>query len=665
MHKENLRTHNTKWFYASILVVIIAAFTVLGARADTVATDFEGFTLGSVNGQDGWSMTGSYDVAVVNNTYGYTSFGSKSLRISNAATSGSFGDQTFSKSLVNEAGETTADNGGMSGGTRQTYFEASWDFASTVPGSEQVGLSITASPDRGDGARMSWIQMADTSTGLAVNFYDFEHQSPADCNYPGPSWRYTELVNNLDRTKPHNIKVTMQFIDGINNDIVKVYIDGNLVHTGLSWEDYFVDCESNPSRTVDSLLFRASGTAASGTSGNGFLIDNVQTFSGIIPSTVVVSGNNMNGWWIYEEVASARAGFAYGPATPPLGKGSAFIETIDDTNSMLIGTLNYAGTRLDAISTLQYSTYQDLSTDANLATTLQLHVDYDVTDANTAWQGRLVFEPYNSGTVTHGVWQTWDALAGKWWASGAPGNTVCPIGSPCTWAEVLSNFPNAGIWTGNNGQVLFKGGDTTAGNWVNFLGYVDNFQIAVDGSPSTNTIYDFEPTCALVQGNTYTFSPDAGSANTVTVDVQTLGTIDCMVVNQTNINHPDATANMTDPYYWTLTAYDSSGNAASGYSLDLTFPHQVGTEPKACYSPGALGGYGWDCTGTQTDNGTTVTREAVDHLSDWAIGYKVGPTAINLTNLNARQSNSLVLPVVLAAVILSFAGIIGLRRKRA
>ncbi|MFZ2487473.1 MAG: right-handed parallel beta-helix repeat-containing protein [Anaerolineae bacterium] len=261
---------------AMILFVILAA----SALADTIGVNFESYTIGNINGQDGWSKIGPFDAVVVDATpYGYAYFGSQSLRISNAVTSGSFSDQTFSKPTVNEAGETSAANGGMSGGTRQPVFMASWDFASTVPGAEQPGLAITASPDRGDGARMSWIQMVDTPTGLGVNFYDYDTTNGGTCN-DLVNFEYYSLVNDLDRTIPHSIRVTIQFVDGINNDILKLYVDNVLLHTGTTWEDYFHNCESAPSsRTVDSVLFRSSGTSAPATSGNGFLIDNFTTAS--------------------------------------------------------------------------------------------------------------------------------------------------------------------------------------------------------------------------------------------------------------------------------------------------------------------------------------------------------------------------------------------------
>jgi len=264
---------------ASVLgVVALCLGLAAPVLAETLTINFESYTLGTVNGQDGWSSTGAagsgcavYDHQVANNSSGIAAFGTKSLRISNAVTSGCFGDQTFSKSLIDEAGEASAQGGGMSGGTRQPYFQAEWQFASTVPTGEQPGLSVVASPDRGDGARMSWVQMTDTPAGLEVNFFDYQQ---------GSGFVFTQVATGLSRTVPHSIKITMQFVDGTANDVVKVYVDGTLRHTGTSWEDYFRDVEGNPTRTVDSILFRTGGAAAPATAGKGFLIDNLTLASG-------------------------------------------------------------------------------------------------------------------------------------------------------------------------------------------------------------------------------------------------------------------------------------------------------------------------------------------------------------------------------------------------
>ena len=291
--------------FSGLLIVMLGAMT---ASADTLAVDFESYAPGTVDGQDGWQSDGAagsgcavYDHAVANNTYGFASFGARSLRISNAVTSGCFSDQTFSKSNTDEAGETSAVNDGMSGGTRRDYFEAEWDFASTVPGSEQAGLSVVASPDRGDGARMSWVQMADKPGGLEVNFYEYDQTADPGCSTGGvDGFVFTNLVSGLDRTVPHTIKITMDFVDGADNDVVRVYVDGNLEVTGGSWEDYFRDCESNPTRPVDSILFRTGGANAPATAGNGFVIDNLSQLSGAEPCTTVcyadaVGGNDANG----------------------------------------------------------------------------------------------------------------------------------------------------------------------------------------------------------------------------------------------------------------------------------------------------------------------------------------------------------------------------------
>ena len=275
-------------------------------------TTFDTFTLGSVNGQHGWSSTGPYDQEVVTNTYGYPAFGCKSLRISNAVTSGSFGDQTFSYSTANEAGETVAENGGMSGGARQNHFEAQFDFASTMS-TQQSGLFLSVSPDRGDGARMSYLGFDDQAGGINVIFYDV--QSVTDPAVFSP----TTVATGLSRTTTHTAKFVMDFVDGPSNDVVKIYIDGVLVHTGTSWENYYrFDNESNPaapsdtSRTVDSLLFRAGGTAAPATSDFGYLIDNISLTSSTIlpPADVTVTIDK------FIDGAMATTGSANGSAFP-------------------------------------------------------------------------------------------------------------------------------------------------------------------------------------------------------------------------------------------------------------------------------------------------------------------------------------------------------------
>ena len=293
------------------LVLSLAGSGLLGggsARADSNTISFDAYTLGTIHLQDGWSSAGAagsgcavYDHAVV------VSGGGNALRISNAVTSGCFGDQTFSKSLVDEAGETSAVNDGMSGGARQPHYEAEFTLASVVPGAQQPGLVMSVSPDRGDGARMSYLRFEDLADGIHVFFDDYQDAVPfgtsvGDAAGCGAEDDFIETdIATLDRTVSHTVKFVMSFVDGTRNDLVKIYLDGVLEATGTSWEDYFRYCEGNPTRTVDSLLFRTGGTAAPAPPGSGFLMDDLTLASSTPPQCTTtcyvdaVTGNDANG----------------------------------------------------------------------------------------------------------------------------------------------------------------------------------------------------------------------------------------------------------------------------------------------------------------------------------------------------------------------------------
>ena len=117
-------------FQVVVLFVFAAALIKpLPTAADSIATDFEEFNLDSPNGQFGWMSLGSagsggaaYDHQIIDATT-FSGFGTRALRISNAVTSGSFSDQTFSAPTVDAVGETNAVNNGRdSVGTLQKHF---------------------------------------------------------------------------------------------------------------------------------------------------------------------------------------------------------------------------------------------------------------------------------------------------------------------------------------------------------------------------------------------------------------------------------------------------------------------------------------------------------------------------------------------------------------
>src|SRR5689334_23108356 len=113
-----MKIHLTKIILASALVAPMALFLPSLAAADSVSVNFEPstYTLGSISGQDGWSnaVSPSVDQAVGSNSFGYSSFGLQSLRVSNAYTDGAFGNWIFAKPLTDAVGETSSSAGGFS-----------------------------------------------------------------------------------------------------------------------------------------------------------------------------------------------------------------------------------------------------------------------------------------------------------------------------------------------------------------------------------------------------------------------------------------------------------------------------------------------------------------------------------------------------------------------
>lgn len=183
-------------------------------------------------------------------------------------------------------------------------------------------------------------------------------------------------------------------------------------------------------------------------------------------------------------------GFENGPGTPPLGVGSAFIDLNSASAGIVFGTQKYQGTLLSAIQVLSYSTYTNLSP---AALAFQINYDPDVTTVEAGtWYGRLIYEPYQNGTVLNGAWQTWDMInngSGMWWASPNANSlvdTTCPQAAPCTLAALIAAYPNIGIRNDASSFVQVKAGS----NWNGFSGNVDNLNIGIGGNID---VYNFEP----------------------------------------------------------------------------------------------------------------------------------------------------------------------------
>jgi uncharacterized repeat protein (TIGR01451 family) len=227
--------------------------------------------LGSVDEQDGWhsaelgdvpALPNGYDQAVVVNSGAPSEFGLQSLRHSNAYNepTGEFFYQTYSKSNAVPAGEELAN----------TEFTAQFSFISTTPGSRQEGLNMTISPDNSVGARMAYVGLFDGPAGIRVTVYDTPEPNGAFVAYSG---------GVLDRTAPHTIRFWIKLNPGPDNDLVRIYIDGqDLGKCFTTWENFYRSSNQGV-QILNSIQFRSSGGEVPSLVGGGYLFDNVTTTS--------------------------------------------------------------------------------------------------------------------------------------------------------------------------------------------------------------------------------------------------------------------------------------------------------------------------------------------------------------------------------------------------
>jgi uncharacterized protein YkwD len=255
-------------------VAVLAFAGATAALADSVGPiTFEPptYVTGNINGQHGWmKLNLAYDVNVAS-VGGYPAaagygFGLQALQLSDAFTSGSFGDQTFSPGLTQPAGEAAG---------LQPHFEAGFRIG-TTQAIVQPGSHFSVSPDDGKGARMSYLRFEDQVDGVHVFFDDVTDPGP----FPTVATFNETDIATLSRTRAHSIRFSIDFKPGPGNDVVRIYIDGTRKITGTTWEDYYrydpeaVDHLGQPPPT-SKLIFRESGSPDPLNFGQGFLVDGV------------------------------------------------------------------------------------------------------------------------------------------------------------------------------------------------------------------------------------------------------------------------------------------------------------------------------------------------------------------------------------------------------
>ena len=255
---------------AALGLTIGLAGTALALQ--TLFTDFEGFKTGvSIDGQNGWGVSNpAFDQQIV------SAGGNTVWRVSNAVTSTTFGDMPFAPRLggipADPSNPSNSSPGAFAGeaSTETTLdrYRAKFSFRSAT-GAAQPGARITVSADNGQGGRQSFIGIRDTGTGINIETVDVDKN--------GIFSGFIVIASGLSYKTWHTTSVDIQFKDGENNDRVKYFVDGKLVHTATSWEQYYrhFEADLHPKGVpVQTLLFRISADPVPTVLGGGYYIDN-------------------------------------------------------------------------------------------------------------------------------------------------------------------------------------------------------------------------------------------------------------------------------------------------------------------------------------------------------------------------------------------------------
>lgn len=270
------------------LPVVVACVLLLAvpalARGDVRGTLFEPpeFTAGQpFTNSAGWvqaSFAGQDHQIVANAPGGrvFPLFGTQSLRISNAAISTAFGDQTRSAALIDAAGEQTAASEGVTGGVRRSRFVAALRFASaglatTADPPQQPGLDVAISPSNALTGRMGFVRITDQPNGLRVVWTDYSRNAQGR-----PAFVDHVVADGLPRSSSHLLVFALWFKDGSDDDVAKIAVDGGRAVTATSWEEYYREVAHQAPPAVNLLLFQTRTQAVPALAGQGLLFDDVR-----------------------------------------------------------------------------------------------------------------------------------------------------------------------------------------------------------------------------------------------------------------------------------------------------------------------------------------------------------------------------------------------------
>jgi Ca2+-binding RTX toxin-like protein len=237
---------------------------------------FDDFGVGAISdGENGWKFVGGpRDQAVVDVS------GNHMLQISSDPSSGDFAGP-YAPDLGASAGEstTTADANSI---------QVSFTFKAVDPSpGDNSSLEVDfATANRND--RNSFMRIENTGTGLrlavATPLLDGNWTTGNTQNNFAAFTGNTELISGVDPSVAHSLTMVLTHVDGPDNDVIRIYLDGVFIGQSASFENYrdalggthAANAEANQ---TGGLMFRTSAAGAptdgAGGQNEGFLFDNV------------------------------------------------------------------------------------------------------------------------------------------------------------------------------------------------------------------------------------------------------------------------------------------------------------------------------------------------------------------------------------------------------
>jgi len=207
------------------------------------------------------------------------------------------------------------------------------------------------------------------------------------------------------------------------------------------------------------------------------------------PTTVVVTPSNTQGWSTADTRPGGAVNYVSDSTAPGTPNAGALQLTTDATTTAKAQYMHETNTALSSVNELSYATKQNSASFAGgdasyqLATCLGGVVGTTCTGFTT-----FVYEPYENGTVTPGVWQPWDVDAGQVWSSrtytdGASCNVTAGGGGAPFYslADLQTNCPSAVV----------------VGFGVNIGSNNPSYNVEADLVNFNGTTYNFEPYAAV------------------------------------------------------------------------------------------------------------------------------------------------------------------------